>query len=117
MKLQNLTHLLLALIFVLCASSCASQKNEFARCDHSSLFTRGLKDGELGMNRVDSIYKICPKTQFESADEDYLSGRDRGLKKFCNPTRAQSRALLNLKSEEACESFNDYIVWFQKDLT
>ena len=93
-----------------------SQNNEYAECNHDSLFTRGLKDGEFGLNHADSIEKVCPKAHFNSAEEYYLSGRDRGLNNFCNSTRAQNRALLNLESEEVCKDFKEYVVWFEKGL-
>ena len=96
--------------------SCASQNDRFAQCDHDAIFTRGLKDGELGLNHLDHVQKICSKAQFNSSDEHYLSGRNRGLKNFCNSNRAQNRVLLNLELEEVCKDVDEYVVWFEKGL-
>jgi hypothetical protein len=112
MQFQCLANLALAVLLF----SCVSQSSNYAGCDHDTLFTRGLKDGELGLNHVESIQNSCPSEQFEMAEENYLSGRKRGLKNFCNASRAQNRALLNLEIEEVCKDFQDYVVWFEKGL-
>ena len=112
MQFQCLIGLTLALTLM----SCASGSKKLAKCDHETLFSRGLKDGELGLNYSESIEKLCPSENFSSAKGHYLSGRKKGLKNFCNAGRAQNRALLNLEVEEVCKDFEDYVVWFEKGL-